>query len=87
MSKDNLQLISARIDPDTLAKIEQFCGKHTYWKRNSVVNNILTTVMNDFDDRMIYDMVRRTFFRDQSIDANYEIVRDGGRLYEDSRKA
>ena len=87
MTKDNLKLVSARIDPDTLTKIEQFCSKHTYWKRNSVINNILTTVMNDFDDRMKYDMVRRTFFRDQSINANYEIVRDGGRLYEDSRKA
>ena len=86
MSKENLQLLSARIDQDTLAKIERFMVHHPYWKRNGVINNILTTVLNDFDEKMIYDMVRRSFFRDQTVNANYEIIRNGGRLYEDSRK-
>lgn len=77
MSKENLQLISARIDQDTLAKIERFMVHHPYWKRNAVINNILTTVLNDFDGKMIYDMVRRSFFRDSTITAHYEIERDG----------
>ena len=77
MPKDNLKLISARIDSDTLAKIEQFCVHHPYWKKNAVINQILTTVMNDFDKNMIYDMVRRNFFRQSTINAHYEIERDG----------
>ena len=77
MAKENLQLISVRLDPDTVAKIEQFCRKHTYWKRNAVINNVLTTVMNDFEDKMIYDMARRTFFTASSIQADYQIIRVG----------
>ena len=77
MPKDNLKLISARLDQDTLAKIERFCVHHPYWKKNAVINQILTTVMNDFDDKMIYDMVRRNFFRQSTIKAHYEIERDG----------
>ena len=77
MLKDNLKLISARIDPDTLAKIDRFMVHHPYWKRNAVINNILTTVLNDFDKQAVYDMVRRSFFRDSDITADYKINRDG----------
>lgn len=75
--KENMKLISARIDPDTLAKIDSFCQKHTYWKRNTVINQVLTTVFNDFGDKMIYDMARRSFFRDSEIFADYEIGKLG----------
>ena len=73
MPKDNLQLISVRISHDTLTKIERVCAKHTYWKRNAVINSLLTTIMNDFDDNMIYDMIRRPFFQNNEIIADYEI--------------
>ena len=77
MQKDNLQLISARIDPDTLAKIDRFIADNRYWKRNTVINNILTAVLNDFDRKAIYDMVRRNFFRNSDVTAEYKINRDG----------
>lgn len=73
MPKDNLQLISVRLNPDTVAKIERVCAKHTYWKRNTVINNLLTTIVNDFDDHMVYDMVRRPFFQNNEVIADYEI--------------
>lgn len=74
MPKDNLQLISARIDTDTLAKIEWFAARHTYWKRNTIINNLLMTIFKDFNDRQIYDMVRRNNFNKAIVQSDYEIT-------------
>lgn len=74
MPKDNLKLISVRIDPDTLAKIEKFAARHSYWKRNTIINNLLTTVFNDFNERQIYDMVRRNNFNKAMVQSDYEIT-------------
>lgn len=74
MPKENLQLISVRLDPDTLAKIEKFTKRHSYWKRNTIINCLLMTVLQDFNDRQIYDMVRRNHFKDQHVKCEYEIT-------------
>lgn len=80
MAQENLKLLSVRLDPDTLKKIEKFTNKHTYWKRNSVINNLLTTVINDFSEKAIYDMARRSFFRSSEIKAEYKIINNGAYL-------
>lgn len=74
MPKENLQLISVRIDPDTLAKIEKFTIRHSYWKRNTIINNVLMTIFQDFNDKQIYDMIRRIHFKDQNVRSEYEIT-------------
>lgn len=74
MTKENLKLISVRIDPETLEKIDEFVRKHYYWKRNSVINAILKTVMSDFIHKEIYDMTRRNHLKDESVSCHYEIV-------------
>lgn len=76
MSKNNLKLLSVRIEPETLDKIEAFTKSHTYWNRNSVINCVLTTLFNDFTDRQVYDMVRRHWFKKNEIKAEYEITND-----------
>lgn len=55
---ENLKLISVRIDPVTLEKIDAFKRKHYYWKRNTIVNSILSAVVDAMDDNSLYDMVR-----------------------------
>lgn len=74
MPKENLQLISVRIDPDTLAKIEKYAARHSYWKRNTIINNLLTTIFKDFNERQIYDMVRRNNFNKAIVESEYEIT-------------
>lgn len=74
MPKENLQLISVRIDPDTLAKIEKFAARHSYWKRNTIINNVLMTIFQDFNDKQVYDMIRRIHFKDQNVRSDYEIT-------------
>lgn len=74
MPKENLQLISVRIDPDTLAKIEKFAARHSYWKRNTIINNLLTTIFKDFNEKQIYDMTRRNNFDKAIVESEYEIT-------------
>lgn len=71
--KDSKKLISARIDPETIKKIEAFCVKRMYWKRNHVIDKVLYAVFNDFDEKDIYDMVRRPRWRQSKVMAKYEI--------------
>lgn len=54
----NKVLLSVRLDPTTLANIEKFAKKHTYWKRNTVISAVLDAVFDCFDEKAIYDMVR-----------------------------
>lgn len=55
---ENKKLISARLTPQTLAKIDDFVKNRYYYKRNTVISNILDTVFECFDEKAIYDMVR-----------------------------
>lgn len=71
----NLKLVSARIDPDALEKIEKFIRSHNYWTKNAVINGIITAVMTKFDERDIYDMVRTNWFIQEDITAVYRINR------------
>lgn len=73
MSKKNLKLTSVRLDPDTLEKIDKFLKKHDYWTKNGVINKILTTVMERFSERDIYDMIRTWEFTKEPITAIYKI--------------
>ena len=54
----NKVLLSVRLDPTTLANIEKFAKKHTYWKRNTVISAVLDAVFDCFDEKAHYDMVR-----------------------------
>lgn len=61
---EKLKQISVRIDPVTLQKIDDFCKKHYYWKRNTVINSLLGAIVDGMDDKTLYDMVRysRNFY-------------------------
>lgn len=65
---ENKKLISTRLDPQTLEKIENFAKHNDYWKRNTVISHILDAVFDNFDNRAIYDMVRysRLFHKNAS---------------------
>lgn len=57
---ENLKLISVKIDPKTLEKIDTIHKTHPYWKRNAIINGLLTAVVDAMDSGAIYDMVRYT---------------------------
>lgn len=67
MAHENLKLVSCRIDPKTLERIDDFINKHYYWKRNSVINAVLTNVFALMSDKDIYDLVRHYSREGESI--------------------
>lgn len=71
--KETKKLISARIDPETLAKIEAFNVKQRYWTRNYIIDRVLYAVFKDFDEKDIYDMVRRPHWSLYKVLAKYEL--------------
>lgn len=76
MAQNNLIPVSTRLDPETVAKIDTWLQRHTYWKRNTVINGILLAVVDNFDDRQIYDMVRYMRNAGYQTKAEFEIIRD-----------
>ena len=75
MTKENLVLVSCRIDPETLEKIEAQVKKHYYWKRNTIINGILTAVMDNFSDQQVYDMIRSWRQGQYETKADFEILK------------
>lgn len=61
MKRSDLKLISARIDEESYNMISDIADRHPYWTKNYVIRKILFAVLNDFDDRAIYDMLRRPY--------------------------
>lgn len=55
---NNLKLVSVRVDPTTLQKIDALASSTRYWKRNTIINGILTAVLDCANSCDIYDLVR-----------------------------
>ena len=43
MSK-NLKLLSVRLEPECIEKIDEFVKRHEYWTRNAVICRVLDIV-------------------------------------------
>lgn len=54
----NLKQISAKIDADTLKGLDELATKKTYWKRNSLINHILKSVVDGTSDNDIWKMLQ-----------------------------
>lgn len=75
MAQENLKPVSTRLDPETLEKIDNFVSKRRYWKRNSVINSVLTAVFENFEEGDIYDMVRWWKRGNDEVNAKFEIIK------------
>lgn len=54
---EKLKQISVKIDQTTLSEIDQLAVKARYWKRNAVINGVLTAVFDCCDYGEIMTMV------------------------------
>lgn len=55
---ENLKQISVKIDPATLQKIDETVKQLRYYKRNSVINNVLTALFFNADSYQIAKLIR-----------------------------
>lgn len=76
---ENKKLLSVRLDPTTLANIEKFACKHPYWKRNTVISNILDAVFDCFDEGALYDMVRYSRHYHQEASGSFSLEKTNSR--------
>lgn len=52
-----LKLISAKIDAETLEKIDALASKSYGWSRNAIINQIMTAVMDGADIDSLRNML------------------------------
>ena len=53
-----LKLISARIDAETLEKLDEIAFRKEYWKRNAIINGILSFVVDKMTQDQIFEIMR-----------------------------
>lgn len=68
------KLTSIRLDEEVLQKIEKFVKVHRYWNRSGVINNILESVLSNFNPDEVYDIVRTPLYRGYEVDCHYKIT-------------
>ena len=71
---ENLKLISVRLEPDTIKKIDHFCRGRLYWKRNTIINTILTEVLSQLSDGDLDRIMAYRYRRDQILQISVKIV-------------
>lgn len=54
----NLKQLSVKIDPATLQKIDETVKNFHYYKRNSVINNVLTALFFNAESHTIAKLIR-----------------------------
>lgn len=55
---ENLKLISLRVDPLVIQRMEKFVLKHYYWKKSSVMAALLYWLSRNADDDTLFRMIQ-----------------------------
>lgn len=74
MSRDNLKLISVRLDDDLIKKLDELAQRYTYWKRSDIIRNILIAALAEMPAGDIYNMVRYHYYKKNVVNAKFEIT-------------
>lgn len=74
MSRNNLKLISVRLDDDLIRKLDELVKRHTYWKRSDIIRNILIAALAEMSAGDIYSMLRYHYYKKNVVDAKFEIT-------------
>lgn len=61
-----------------LERIEKFRSSRPYWKRNAVINNVLTAVLLNADDKTIYDLCRWWKSSGDKLEIKVDICEESG---------
>lgn len=74
MSRENLKLISVRLDEDLLKKLDEVAQRHIYWRRSDIIRNILIAALNEMSAADLYNMIRYYSYKKNVVDAKFEIT-------------
>lgn len=76
MSRENLKLISVRLDEDLLKKLDEATQRHIYWNRSDIIRNILIAALNEMSPGDLYNMIRYYQYNKNVVDAKFEITNE-----------
>lgn len=54
---EKLKLVSVRLDPDTVRKIDEIATRYNYYKRSTIINLILTNIIKCADGRTLWKIL------------------------------
>ncbi len=73
---ENLKLLSVRLYPETIAKIEAQVLRHRYWKRNTIICNVLKYVFSCTSDADLYKLVSYIPRKGKKLKVTVELVEE-----------
>lgn len=76
MSRENLKLVSVRMDDDLIKKLDEVAHNHIYWKRSDIIRNVLIAVFAEMSAGDIYNMIRYAWYKKNVVDAKFEITNE-----------
>ena len=76
MGRENLKLVSIRLNEDLIKKIDNEALRQRYWKRSDIIRDILTAVFDEMSERDIYNMIRYPWYRKNVVNAKFEITKE-----------
>lgn len=76
MSRENLKVISVRLDEDLLKKLDEAAQRHIYWSRSDIIRNILIAALNEMSGGDLYNMIRYYSYKKNVVDAKFEITNE-----------
>ena len=74
MSRENLKVISVRLDEDLLKKLDEATQRHIYWSRSDIIRNLLIAALNEMSAGDLYNMIRYYQYNKNVVDAKFEIT-------------
>ena len=73
MSRENLKVISVRLDEDLLKKLDEATQRHIYWSRSDIIRNLLIAALNEMSAGDLYNMIRYYQYNKNVVDSKFEI--------------
>lgn len=54
---EKLKLVSVRLEPATLRKVDELAKRHDYFTRSSIINRLLANIINCSDGRTLWNII------------------------------
>ena len=74
MIRENMKVMSVRLDDDLIEKLDELAKSHTYWRRSDIIRNILIAALAEMSAGDLYNMIRYNFYRKNVVNAKFEIT-------------
>lgn len=68
-------LISVRLEPEVMRRLEKYVGKQRYMTRSFVINRILHAVLSCAEDGTVYNMINTYHPREKGFVTRFEFER------------